>query len=144
MGSLPSYFCFGTAQMVCDGLAANLASLQKEGNLTLDLYVDGCELKRQATSHIGRRRRRVGIMTRRVRGSDQLPPPILVAQRSHTIGSRFLEAELVYASSTRAARDHQPQGVDMNLLALGIDIAKLKFNVCLINPGGKLKHKVFA
>jgi len=27
---------------------------------------------------------------------------------------------------------------------LGIDIAKLKFNVCLINDSGKLKHKVFA
>jgi transposase len=27
---------------------------------------------------------------------------------------------------------------------LGIDIAKLKFNVCLINPSGKLKHKVFS
>jgi transposase len=27
--------------------------------------------------------------------------------------------------------------------ALGIDIAKLKFNVCLINLNGKLKHKVF-
>jgi len=26
---------------------------------------------------------------------------------------------------------------------LGIDIAKLKFNVCLINPSGKLKHRVF-
>ena len=26
---------------------------------------------------------------------------------------------------------------------LGIDIAKLKFNVCLLNMGGKLKHKVF-
>jgi transposase len=26
---------------------------------------------------------------------------------------------------------------------LGIDIAKLKFNVCLINSNGKLKHKVF-
>jgi transposase len=26
---------------------------------------------------------------------------------------------------------------------LGIDIAKLKFNVCLIQHGGKLKHKVF-
>jgi transposase len=26
---------------------------------------------------------------------------------------------------------------------LGIDIAKLKFNVCLINQGGKLKHRVF-
>lgn len=27
--------------------------------------------------------------------------------------------------------------------APGIDIAKLKFNACLINTGGKLKHKVF-
>ncbi|HEV7377527.1 MAG TPA: IS110 family transposase [Pyrinomonadaceae bacterium] len=27
--------------------------------------------------------------------------------------------------------------------ALGIDISKLKFNACLINEGGKLKHKVF-
>ena len=26
---------------------------------------------------------------------------------------------------------------------LGIDIAKLKFNVCLVKPDGKLKHKVF-
>jgi transposase len=26
---------------------------------------------------------------------------------------------------------------------LGIDIAKLKFNVCLINKGGKLRHKLF-
>lgn len=32
----------------------------------------------------------------------------------------------------------------MILPILGIDIAKLKFNVCLINMGGKLKHKVFA
>jgi transposase len=32
----------------------------------------------------------------------------------------------------------------MILPALGIDIAKLKFNVCLINPHGKLKHKGFS
>ena len=31
----------------------------------------------------------------------------------------------------------------MTAPALGIDIAKLKFNVCLINQNGKLKHKVF-
>ena len=31
----------------------------------------------------------------------------------------------------------------MILSTLGIDIAKLKFNVCLLNPLGKLKHKVF-
>jgi len=32
----------------------------------------------------------------------------------------------------------------MTAPALGIDIAKLKFNACLINTGGKLRHKVFA
>ena len=32
----------------------------------------------------------------------------------------------------------------MILPTLGIDIAKLKFNVCLLNTNGKLKHKVFA
>ncbi len=31
----------------------------------------------------------------------------------------------------------------MSICALGIDIAKQKFNVCLINCSGKLKHKVF-
>jgi transposase len=31
----------------------------------------------------------------------------------------------------------------MNLPCLGIDIAKLKFNVCLLQLSGKLKHKVF-
>ena len=31
----------------------------------------------------------------------------------------------------------------MNLPCLGIDIAKVKFNVCLLQPNGKLKHKVF-
>lgn len=31
----------------------------------------------------------------------------------------------------------------MTFPVLGIDIAKLKFNVCLINLNGKLKHKVF-
>jgi transposase len=31
----------------------------------------------------------------------------------------------------------------MTLPTLGIDIAKLKFNVCLLNTDGKLKHKVF-
>lgn len=32
----------------------------------------------------------------------------------------------------------------MGLLALGIDIAKLKFNVCLVREDGRLRHKVFA
>ncbi len=31
----------------------------------------------------------------------------------------------------------------MKLPALGIDIAKLKFDVCLMNTEGKLRHKVF-
>jgi transposase len=33
--------------------------------------------------------------------------------------------------------------ITMTEPALGIDIAKLKFNVCLIQQSGKLKHKVF-
>jgi transposase len=32
----------------------------------------------------------------------------------------------------------------MNLPCLGIDIAKVKFNACLLQANGKLKHKVFA
>jgi transposase len=32
----------------------------------------------------------------------------------------------------------------MTLPPLGLDIAKLKFNACLIREGGKLRHKVFA
>jgi transposase len=32
----------------------------------------------------------------------------------------------------------------MNVPCLGIDIAKVKFNVCLMNLSGKLKHKVFS
>ena len=31
----------------------------------------------------------------------------------------------------------------MNLPPLGLDVAKLKFNACLIRAGGKLRHKVF-
>ena len=32
----------------------------------------------------------------------------------------------------------------MTLPPLGLDIAKLKFNACLVRAGGKLRHKVFA
>lgn len=32
----------------------------------------------------------------------------------------------------------------MNVLPLGIDVAKLKFNACLIREDGKSRHKVFA
>src|SRR5678810_1455220 len=39
-------------------------------------------------------------------------------------------------------RSH-PKGVAMNLMPLGIDIAKQKFNVCLRFAHDKLKHKVF-
>jgi transposase len=31
----------------------------------------------------------------------------------------------------------------MNLPPLGLDVAKLKFNACLVRQGGKLRHKVF-
>jgi transposase len=36
----------------------------------------------------------------------------------------------------------QPKEYVMTLSTLGIDIAKLKFNVCLITASGKLRHKV--
>ncbi len=32
----------------------------------------------------------------------------------------------------------------MDLHILGVDIAKLKFNVCLIREDGRLRHRVFA
>jgi transposase len=32
----------------------------------------------------------------------------------------------------------------MNLPPLGLDVAKLKFNACLLRADGKLRHKVFA
>lgn len=32
----------------------------------------------------------------------------------------------------------------MSLHILGIDVAKLKFNSCLIGEGGRLRHRVFA
>ncbi len=32
----------------------------------------------------------------------------------------------------------------MNLPPLGLDVAKLKFNACLVRAGGKLRHKVFS
>jgi len=35
------------------------------------------------------------------------------------------------------------KGAVMNLPRLGIDIAKVKFNACLLLLTGKLKHKVF-
>lgn len=34
--------------------------------------------------------------------------------------------------------------MNLSVAALGIDIAKLKFDVCLIKPNSKAKHKVFA
>jgi len=34
--------------------------------------------------------------------------------------------------------------MDLPVATLGIDIAKLKFDVCLIKENGKAKHKVFA
>ena len=31
----------------------------------------------------------------------------------------------------------------MNLPPLGLDVAKFKFNACLVREGGKLRHRVF-
>jgi transposase len=44
---------------------------------------------------------------------------------------------------TRAASDSNEEHIIMREPTLGIDIAKLKFNVCLIQHSAKLKHKVF-
>ena len=33
--------------------------------------------------------------------------------------------------------------MNLSFAALGVDIAKLKFDVCLIKENGKAKHKVF-
>ena len=55
-----------------------------------------------------------------------------------------IRAELASASLTkRRNRFHKEESITMTEPVLGIDIAKLKFNVCLINLNGKLKHKVF-
>ncbi len=54
-----------------------------------------------------------------------------------------MEAQLASASLTRAAIIYRGGVQFTTLSTLGIDIAKLKFNVCLINPSGKLRHKVF-
>jgi len=35
------------------------------------------------------------------------------------------------------------EGIEMNKPVLGIDISKLKFNICLINSNQKPRHKVF-
>jgi transposase len=44
---------------------------------------------------------------------------------------------------TRAALIPDEEFTAMTEPVLGIDIAKLKFNLCLINSSGKLRHKVF-
>jgi transposase len=54
-----------------------------------------------------------------------------------------MEAELVSASLTGAASSFTEE-IIMTEAVLGIDISKLKFNVCLIKITGKLRHKVFA
>jgi transposase len=37
----------------------------------------------------------------------------------------------------------EPNRMNLPVTALGIDIAKLKFDVCLVTPSGRAKHKVF-
>jgi transposase len=44
---------------------------------------------------------------------------------------------------TRAAAHFHKELTTMTEPTLGIDISKLKFNVCLVKHGGKLRHKVF-
>jgi transposase len=44
----------------------------------------------------------------------------------------------------RLAGHRITRSIVMTLPPLGLDVAKLKFNVCLVRAGGKLRHKVFA
>jgi transposase len=44
---------------------------------------------------------------------------------------------------TRAASDSRGEFVAMREPVLGIDISKLKFNICLIDARGKLRHRLF-
>jgi len=53
-----------------------------------------------------------------------------------------LKAELACRKAGPAPQPTKEQS--MNLPSLGIDIAKVKFNVCLLHLSGKLKHKMFA
>jgi hypothetical protein len=52
-----------------------------------------------------------------------------------------LKAELACRKAGPAPPPTKEQS--MNLPCLGVDIAKVKFNVCLLQFTGKLKHKVF-
>jgi hypothetical protein len=61
--------------------------------------------------------------------------------RPNSISSSFNQAELARRKAGPATALNQEQS--MNLPILGIDIAKVKFNVCLLQSNGKLKHRVF-
>jgi transposase len=60
----------------------------------------------------------------------------------------FAEQSLHLQAGVGARKNHQQQRriivMNLSVAALGIDIAKLKFDVCLIKPNGKAKHKVLA
>jgi len=73
-------------------------------------------------------------------------PSLARRQRDRTVSEAAspYEAELVCRKAGQSGLLPQPtSGAPMNLTCLGIDIAKVKFNACLLLLTGKLKHKVF-
>jgi len=86
----------------------------------------------------------------RVSTSDTLSPPYLPHLKARTVSEAALSEQSLHlqAGAGVAGTLLSKESNLMNLpvattTALGIDIAKLKFDVCLIKPLGRAKHKVF-
>jgi hypothetical protein len=87
-------------------------------------------------------------MTRQESARQMRSPSLitLALQRSNKYPKPLLsEAELASTSLTSVASHHIKKEFNRYgfIYQLGIDIAKLKFDVCLIKENGKAKHKVF-
>ena len=82
-------------------------------------------------------------MTLGVSGLDQLPVPILVAPEVAQYLKPLASASRACIGKFDPRRKRLPtEGVDLMILPiLGIDIAKLKFDVCLSNTDSKLEAR---
>jgi len=67
---------------------------------------------------------------------EQYPKPLYLKSRAC-----IYKLELV--SQQLSVKELNHMNLSVATIALGIDIAKAKFDVCLIKPNGKTKHKVF-
>ena len=77
------------------------------------------------------------------------PSPFLLRHKTRTVSevASITEAELA-SSVLESVLQQSLSTKEFNRMkspvtALGIDIAKLKFDVCLIKENGRIKHKVF-